>query len=142
RVRKWFFNSNIITFKNHELWFERYAKKNEFVFIIEYYGNPVGQVSLYNIDKSLKKAEYGRLIIGEPHALKKGIARKATSLLLDKAFNEWRILEVYLEVFLSNTDAIAVYCECGFKGLEPKGNIMKMSCDSVDWFDNYFIKKE
>ena len=45
----------------------------------------------------------------------KGVAEVATRLLLDKAFGEWGLNKVYLNVLESNLRAIRFYEKCGFK---------------------------
>ena len=75
---------------------------------------PVGQVSLYNIDWPPGRAEFGRLMIGEADSAGRGLARDATKALLDLAFEQFGLREVYLDVIPENTRAINVYKACGF----------------------------
>lgn len=131
RIRKWFFYSDLITPENHLAWFESYqVRDNDFVFIIEEAEadyRPVGQVSLYNINWSAKNAEFGRLMIGEPDAVGKGLARIATQLILNMAFRELGVEEVYLEVYAHNERALSFYKGIGFKITASQGNIVKMN---------------
>jgi len=62
----------------------------------------VGQVSLYRIDWDRHRAEYGRLLIGEADAARRGLARAATTVLLQHAAVAWGLREVELEVFADN----------------------------------------
>lgn len=122
-IRRWFFYADVISWPMHTSWYEQYKMRDDdFVFIIEEtrtLQKPVGQVALYHIDWTAKRAEYGRLLIGAPEARGKGMARVATNLVLAQAFAHWGLAEVYLEVYAANTAALAVYEACGF-GLESQ----------------------
>ena len=123
-IRKWFFFSEKLTFESHFNWFTTYEKKdNDFVFVIEETKDlccPVGQISLYNIDWENGVAEYGRLMVGEPTAVGKGIATKATTLLLAFAHAVLGLKEIHLEVVATNERAIRVYQRCGFRESDGK----------------------
>ena len=117
-IRKWFFNSDVITEDQHRGWFAKYRERDDdFIFVIESTADghqPVGQVSLYHIDWDRRMAEYGRLMIGESSARGKGLAHAATQRLLEAAFGDMGLREVYLEVIADNEPAIAIYRACGF----------------------------
>lgn len=102
----------------HMAWFNQYlARDDDYVFIIERLSRkkePIGQISLYKIDLEKRKAEFGRLLIGEPAAKRKGIAKKATEILLDYAFTNLGIKTIQLEVLPGNSPAILLYEKCGF----------------------------
>jgi len=129
-IRKWFFHSEIIRPEQHRVWFESYQEKdNDFVFVIEeriVLQRPVGQVSLYNIDWDKKRAEFGRLMIGDPEACGLGLAKEATRILIEFAERELGLQEVYLEVYADNLPAVAVYCACGFSVTEVKEGVLHM----------------
>ncbi|MFA5908703.1 MAG: GNAT family N-acetyltransferase [Vicinamibacterales bacterium] len=118
-IRKWFFDSDVITPEQHRAWWERYrTRDDDFVFMIEETDTlrrPVGQVALYNIDWSAGRGEFGRLMIGDADAKGVGLARSATSRLVDEALGSWGLSEVYLEVFEANAAALRVYADCGFQ---------------------------
>jgi RimJ/RimL family protein N-acetyltransferase len=134
-IRCCFVHSDVITPDQHQAWFESYCRRDDdFVFIIEERQRlcrPVGQVSLYHIDWANKRAEYGRLMIGDPAARGQGLASDATRLLLDAAFKQFGLCEIYLEVFAHNTPAIAVYRSCGFEASGQHGNLLLMTQLSV-----------
>lgn len=117
-IRKWFLNTTIIPADGHYAWFERYQElDNDFIFLILAKGlnnAPVGQISLYGIDWDARTAEFGRLMIGEPHAKGRGFAREATHLLLDYSFGVMQLKEITLEVKENNEVAIAMYRLTGF----------------------------
>ncbi len=129
-IRRWFVHSGVITPAQHRAWFEGYRERDDdFVFVIEETRDlrkPVGQVSLYRIDWDRHRAEYGRLLIGEPDAAGRGLAREATDVLLRYAGTTWGIREITLEVFVDNAPAIAIYSGCGFTVQERRGSLLSM----------------
>ena len=131
QIRRWFKSSDPISPELHRSWFANYRHRDDdFVFIIEEHislPRPVGQIALYHIDYSDKKAEFGRLMIGETGARGKGLAREATQLLLTVAFRHFKLDEVYLEVFENNTRAIAIYRQCGFQIYGRTDDLMMMN---------------
>jgi RimJ/RimL family protein N-acetyltransferase len=130
-IRRWFIYSDIITPQQHWAWFELYHQRDDdFVFIIEekqYLQRPVGQVSLYNIAWAEKRAEFGRLLIGDSEAQGQGLARRATQLLLTTAFNQLGLNDIYLEVFKDNASAVAIYRKCGFQPMGERDGLISMS---------------
>jgi diamine N-acetyltransferase len=118
-VRQWFLHSDVITADQHREWFNQYRlRDDDFVFVIEEtetLQKPVGQVSLYHLDQSAGRAEFGRLIIGDPAAAGQGLAREATACLVGEALGPWQLGEVYLEVKDTNAAALAIYRRCGFQ---------------------------
>jgi len=129
-IRKWFFNSHLITPERHQAWWRQYQDRDDdFVFIIEdteTLKRPVGQVALYSIDWGVRRAEFGRLMIGDPDAQGRGLARLATSRVVDEALAAWEINEVYLEVLEANVPALAIYRGCGFHELGRHGGVVRM----------------
>ena len=130
-IRKWFFHSDLIYLEQHLSWFAKYqTRDDDYVFIIELSALerwiPVGQIALYNIDWTSRKAEYGRLMIGDPYAQGKGIAREATKMILDLGFSSLGLSKIYLEVFENNAAARKVYEDCGFLVRSLENNIVRM----------------
>ncbi len=118
RVRCWFFSSERLTHEQHSDWFARYQQRDDdFVFIIEEQSSrrPIGQVAIYHVDWVSGTAEFGRLMIGEPDATGRGLAREATAAATALALGQLGLQEIYLEVVPSNVRAIKVYEACGFE---------------------------
>src|SRR5215831_3487205 len=71
-IRRWFLTSDPITAEQHQEWFRRYLERDDdFVFVIEeteVLRCAVGQASVYHVDWSKGRAEFGRLMIGEEQA--------------------------------------------------------------------------
>lgn len=129
-IRKWFVHSKVISPDQHQKWYEQYSQRDDdYVFIIEEKQNfqkPVGQVSIYKIDWNCRSAEFGRLLIGEQKAQRKGIAKEATGLLLNYAFTTLGIDEVELLVKKDNKPAIAIYRSLGFCKVSDSDDLKKM----------------
>ena len=94
-IRQWFFHSDLITPEEHRRWFEQYRDRDDdFVFVIEEtetLKRPVGQVALYHVDWVARRAEFGRLMIGDAEATGLGLARLATRRLVGEALGHWRL---------------------------------------------------
>ncbi len=135
-IRHQFIHSEIITWENHVSWWEEHkSQANDFVFIIEeteQLKRPVGQISLYNIDLKKGEAEYGRLMIGDDDARGKGLAKRATELLISWAFSSLGLKRIYLQVFRSNTAAINLYRQCGFGTYEERCELLIMRISEKD----------
>jgi RimJ/RimL family protein N-acetyltransferase len=134
-IRKWFLNSSVIPADGHRAWFESYAEReDDYVFVIlakDLERRPVGQISLYRIDWQAGSAEYGRLIVGPPEARGKGYARRATGLLLEHAFTQWKLKDVHLEVREDNAGAIAIYRSAGFVEVDRKDGLLRMAAGNL-----------
>jgi len=130
-IRKWFFFSEVITPEQHCAWYEKYRlRDDDFVFVIEeteMLRKPVGQVALYNIDWKARRSEFGRLMIGEPDAAGQGLARAATALLVDTGLAQWGLTEIYLDVYVENAAALAIYRACGFRVISEHEGVFTMS---------------
>ena len=129
-IRKWFFNSGVITHEQHRAWWEQYRQKDtDFVFVIEEtetLKGPVGQVALYNIDWTAGTAEFGRLIIGTAEARGLGLARLATARLVGEALGPWQLKDVHLDVVPANGAALAVYRATGFTVVSANADAVRM----------------
>ena len=131
-IRKWFLNSELITPDQHRAWYAQYRHRDDdFVFVIEETDRlqrPIGQISLYRVDAKARRAEFGRLLIGDPAANGQGLAQLATRCLLQAASSMWMLNEVYLEVRAANHPAIAVYAACGFTEVDRNDAVVHMRC--------------
>jgi UDP-4-amino-4,6-dideoxy-N-acetyl-beta-L-altrosamine N-acetyltransferase len=103
------------TLEGHRRWFARYQAgidRQEFVILAG--GVAVGTVGLSHIDPGQRRAEYG-IVIGEPAARGRGVARAASQLILARAFGPLALSRVFLHVFLDNTPALNLYRRLGFQ---------------------------
>ena len=129
-IRKWLFDSERIMPDQHRRWYLQYVDRDDdFVFVIEetqMLKRPVGQVALYNVNWAQRRAEFGRLLIGDGAAARKGLAREATHCLVDAALDGWQIDEIYLNVLTTNDKAIAAYKATGFVVEATTGSQLRM----------------
>jgi len=114
-IRKWFFDSRRLTLKDQERWYSAYVKKDDDqMFIIEADSVGVGTIAIYDIDTKEKKAEIGRILIGEDGCRSKGCAYEAGSLILAYAFRSLKMERLYLSMFADNKAAHNLYAKLGF----------------------------
>lgn len=95
-------------------WFENKDLNNRLDCTIEWNGIPVGVIGLLQIDYVNCKAEY-YITIGDREQKRKGIALKATKLILQYAFETLGLRKVYLNVDEKNVAACLLYEKAGFK---------------------------
>ncbi len=130
-IRKWFFDSSVVTPEQHRAWWGRYLQKDDdFVFVIEEtetLKRPVGQVAVYNIDWAVGGAEFGRLMIGDCLARGMGLACLATKRLIAEADGPWGLHRLYLTAREGNEAAIGLYRSCGFVESRHEGGAVRMS---------------
>lgn len=130
-IRQWFLHSGVVTASQHEAWFRAYLERDDdFVFVIEETESmrrPIGQVSLYHVDAARGRAEFGRLMIGDPAAAGLGLAKLATEAVVAHAFAACGIDEVYLEVKETNRRALGLYAACGFNETRRGDGLVHMA---------------
>lgn len=102
-----------ITIDGTKKWFES-KSTNRYDCVIEYDGLPIGLIGLLQIDYVNQKAEY-YISLGELDYMGKGIASKATELILKYAFENLNLNKVYLNVDADNNRACKLYEKSGFK---------------------------
>ena len=97
-------------------WFHKNQQLSDrYDAVIEYKGKPVGVIGLLTIKEG--RAEY-YITIGEQEYKGKGIAKEATRQLLEYAFTELNLNEVYLYTEVNNTGAQKLFEKCGFRKVE------------------------
>lgn len=97
------------------IWFQRVKDLNTRLdAVIEYEGIPVGLIGLLDIDNKNKKAEY-YICIGEQDFKGCGIAKKASMMLIDYAFNTIGLKKVFLYTEEENIPAQKLFEKLGFQ---------------------------
>ncbi len=91
----------------------------------------LGTISLKNISIINGTAEYA--ISTRKKARGKGIAEIATRLVLDKAFEEYKMHRVFLSVYSDNASAIHLYEKCGFRMEGEFREHIKRSEGYINW---------
>jgi diamine N-acetyltransferase len=113
-VRVWFKTSVLLTPEQHQGWFERYRERDDdFLFVVEAEGQPVGQVSVYGIDWQSGQAEVGRFLAA-PQASGQGYMRDACAALFAFCRDGFGLRYLFLEVLADNARAIELYRHQGF----------------------------
>lgn len=89
-------------------------RKDRADFTILYNGEPAGIIGLLNIDNKNKKAEY-YITLGGSGFKGKGIATKASKLLIKESHEKYNLNKIYLYTEVDNTLAQNLFERIGFK---------------------------
>ena len=97
-----------------ERWFANiHNRKDRFDAVIDVDEIPVGTIGLLSIDFKNRKAEY-YIAMGEVAYKGKGVAKKASALIIDYGFNNLGLHRIYLYTEVGNTDAQRLFEKVGF----------------------------
>jgi diamine N-acetyltransferase len=88
-------------------------------------GHPVGTVELFDFDPYHSRAGIG-IMIFETEERRKGLATKALQLIMDYAFNELGIYQLYANVAESNQPSLELFKKLGFELTGTKTNWLKI----------------
>lgn len=127
--RVWFSQPEPISWDVHCAWFARYRERdNDYVWVIEHGepSHPVGQLSLYNIEWQERRAEYGRLLIGDMSVRGKGIATLATRMCLQHAAGAMGLVEVFCFIKIDNVASRRACASAGFVETTSDGQMVRM----------------
>ena len=113
-ARIWFKHSAELSEAQHQAWYESYVERDDdMIWVVWADGRRVGQVSVYDIDKTEGIAEVGRFLAA-PEAAGHGFIFRACGLLINYCREQLRLHQLYLEVLPSNHRAIHLYHSLGF----------------------------
>lgn len=119
-------------------WFDKHKDATDrYDAVIEYSGIPVGVIGLLNVQNG--RAEY-YITIGEQKYKGRGIAKEATSLLLDFAFHRMSLSEIYLYTEVDNIAAQKLFEKCGFRKIRRENNSALNRGVPVDRF--YYVAEK
>jgi diamine N-acetyltransferase len=125
-VRVWFKDSQLITGEQHRAWYSRYSTRDDdFVFVVEAQGRPVGQASVYGINWEDGSAEIGRFVVA-PEARGRGYIGLACAELLWFCGETLNLKHLFLEVKENNERAIKIYVRNGFHELSRAEGMIRM----------------
>ena len=127
--RRWFLHSEPIAWEDHVAWFEKYRSlDDDFVWVIEQPGvpSPVGQVSIYNVDPVRRRAECGRVLIGDLALRGRGLAREAIRTCVAWATGVLALTEVYCVILSDNLPSRGAFASAGFRLSQDSGQTVQM----------------
>jgi RimJ/RimL family protein N-acetyltransferase len=124
---RWFLDQTPFTAAGHAKWLANRARSDtDFNWVIESGdGHRVGAIGLYDIDWTERRAEIGRLVLGEPSARGKGYAFEAVRLVIQAAQSAGLSM-VFLEVKSDNDPAIRLYLRSGFHKVSQSDGVDRM----------------
>lgn len=94
-------------------WFLQKNNDGRLDCVIEFDSVPVGLIGLLAIDKQNSKAEF-YISMGEASYKRKGIAYRATKMIIEYAFEDLGLNKIYLNVDAENIPACKLYEKSGF----------------------------
>lgn len=122
---------NIITLETELEWIRRVIKnENEYRCAILADGEYVGNIYLTDITDTM--AEY-HIFLGNKNFWGKGIAKKASELILEYAFDVLNLKNIYLKVRKENKSAVLLYNSLGFREEENDGIWSLMKKSNIDF---------
>ncbi|WP_337166034.1 GNAT family N-acetyltransferase [Vibrio fluvialis] len=125
-ARIWFKSTAVLTESQHRAWFQMYTGRgDDLVWVVWVNGKRVGQVSIYNIDKTVCEAEVGRFL-ASPDASGQGYMYRACSLLIEHCRKNLELRRIYLEVLPGNERALRLYRGLGFSVKKEDDNVIFM----------------
>jgi len=96
-------------------WFERNrGNSNRFDGVIEIDNEPVGLIGLLDINTRFSKAEF-HIMVGNHKYRGKGVALKATRIMLDVAFTKFGLNKVYSFIECENRSSLVLCTKAGFR---------------------------
>ena len=123
-----------------EKWFENIKDKtNRYDAVIEYNELPVGLIGLLNIDPENLKAEY-YILMGEDKYKNKGMATRASELILDYGFSQLGLNKIYLYTETENIAAQRLFETVGFKREGYLSNDLIISNKPIDRYLYSIVK--
>jgi UDP-4-amino-4,6-dideoxy-N-acetyl-beta-L-altrosamine N-acetyltransferase len=116
-VYEYFYEYEPLSIRQEKAWYEKQlGNGSERNFIISLHdGKAVGMVSLVRIDTRNRRAEYGRLLVGDKESKGAGFGVDAEVLVLQYAFDHLNLNRLYCEVLTSNTSVVEMHKSLGFR---------------------------
>lgn len=123
-----------VSYTDHLKWFESIRNRPDVVIHgirLVQDDTMIGSCQLHSIDQTHRSAEL-QIRIGEKNFQGQGIGAEACRLLLEHAFVSLNLNRVYLHVFETNKQAIALYKKCGFV---VEGTLRRAAYIDGHWLD-------
>lgn len=124
KVRRYMFQSDIISHEQHIAWFANTLKRDDADYqIVLLHGEPIGLADAVNIDTNSGSCEWG-FYLGETD-LPKGCGSLLALKMLDHIFDHHAVNTVRAEVFAFNTASLKLHEKLGFVA-DPANNSTRM----------------
>lgn len=140
-VHPYFLMKEQLTREAHEKWLNNEIARGEavqFIIFDKELGQDVGSVYLRDIDRIALRAEFG-IYLGDIKARGRGLGSEACSLILDYAWMELGLDQVFLRVKSDNSAAIKSYLNSGFSLMEA-GQVIDFGLFSEDKFGIVYMQ--
>jgi len=115
---EFFYELSPITLEQHKGWISKVSSDpSEVMFAIENIEKElcVGTVGFQHWDKRNRKAEWGRLLVGDRDNAPKGSGREIEALMLEYGFEHMGLNKLFCEVLSSNGRVVNLHKKFGFK---------------------------
>lgn len=116
-IKSHFIYRKDIILEEQEAWIREKVKSGDVIQYIIWDNRDdkkIGCVYLQNIDKKQEKAEFG-ILIGEEEYIGEGRGTESAKLLIDYAFENLGLEQIYLRVLKDNARAKHSYAKAGFE---------------------------
>lgn len=131
-----------LTYGNTLEWFNRIRTQNDrYDAIIEVNQEAVGIIGLLDINKIHQKAEY-YILLGDRNYRGKGVAQKASNIILDYGFSRLHLNRIYLFTEKNNLVAQKLFEKIGFKKEGLLRNDIIHNRKTVDRYIYSFLASE
>jgi diamine N-acetyltransferase len=115
-IYEYFYEYLPISTRQQKNWYERQLSDSSEINLIvaQPSGEAIGTVSIYHIDRRSRKAEWGRLLIGNADWRSGGIGSEIEALVLEYCFEHLNLHKLYCEVVSENESVVALHKKFGF----------------------------
>jgi len=112
-----------------------------FIYVIELMPEEevIGQIELAIKAPESSSASIGKFLIGASSRRGQGYGRQALMCLVDQAFNQLNVEQLFLKVFDFNQQAIRCYEQCGFAIVKKEERVYK---GLEGYWNRYYMLKE
>jgi len=135
-------NQHMITFNEHEEWFNSTIDNNSCEWmIIKYEGEKSGVVGIKEINQDKKSCTWGMYL--SPKIKTLGLGVVAEIKIIDRVFSKHDLKTIWGEILPHNKTMMRIHEMCGFKIIEANSEIITISMERGGWVKrkNNIIKK-
>jgi len=104
--------------------------------VIEYAGEAIGLIDLYDFDFNNRRAGIG-ILIGAEENKKRGFAKEALQVLLPYVENTFDLKQVYASIGANNTASLELFKSAGFKEVGVRSQWFRQGSS---WEDEHLLQ--